>query len=374
MASLPTYTFGQIVTNIATATQAACSALVDFTVGSVLRAIAQATASVVLWLQAIILQVLTLTRAATSAESDLDSWMADYGFTRLAAVAASGGVTFSRFTATQQALIPVGATVQTSDGTQNFAVIADTANSAYNATLGGYVIPANTASVTIPVQATVAGAGGNVQSGTVTVITSPIPGVDTATNASAFANGIDAESDAAMRVRFVAYLASLSKATKTAVGYAVTSVQQGLNYTLTENLNYNGTANNGYFYVVVDDGTGSPPAGLLADVGSAIDAVRPLTSTFGVFAPQTTAANIAMTLTSASGYNHASVVAAVTTALTSFIGGLTIGQSLPYTQIAGIVYDVPGVTNATGILLNSGTADLTADAKHKLISGTMTIA
>ena len=374
MASLQTYTFGQIVSNIATATQAACSALMDFTVGSVLRAIAQATASVVLWLQAIILQVLTLTRAATSTGSDLDSWMADYGFTRLSAVAATGQVTFARFTSTQQALIPVGATVQTSDGTQNFTVIIDTTNSAYNATLGGYVIPANTSSVTILVQDTVAGSAGNVQSGTITVITTPIPGVDTVTNASAFTNGIDPESDAAMRVRFVAYLASLSKATKTAVGYAISSVQQGLNYTLTENQNYNATTNNGYFYVVVDDGTGSPPSGLLTNVGNAIDAVRPLTSTFGVFAPVTTTANIAMTLTTATGYNHASVVTAVSAALTAFINSLTLGQSLPYTQIAGIVYDVPGVTNATSILLNSGTSDLTADNKHKIVPGTMTIA
>src|SRR5262249_26845251 len=111
MASLQTYTFAEIVGNIATATQAACSSLLDFTVGSILRALAQATAAVVLWLQAIILQVLTLTRASTSVGSDLDSWCADFGFSRLPAVAASGSATFARFSATQQAVVPVGATV-----------------------------------------------------------------------------------------------------------------------------------------------------------------------------------------------------------------------------------------------------------------------
>jgi hypothetical protein len=73
MASLQTYTFTELVSNIATAVQGSASALLDFTVGSVLRAIAEATAAVVLWLQAIILQVLTLTRASTSVGSDLDS-------------------------------------------------------------------------------------------------------------------------------------------------------------------------------------------------------------------------------------------------------------------------------------------------------------
>src|ERR1700722_20389393 len=102
MASLQTFTFSDLVSNIATAIQGSASALLDFTVGSVLRAIAEAVSGVVLWLQAIILQLLTLTRAATSIGSDLDSWMADYSFTRLAAVASSGQVTFFCFTAPTQ--------------------------------------------------------------------------------------------------------------------------------------------------------------------------------------------------------------------------------------------------------------------------------
>src|SRR5258708_7001734 len=122
MASLQTYRFSELVNNIATATQAACSSLVDFGVGSILRATAQAVAGVVLWLQAIILQTLTLTRASTSVGSDLDTFYADYGFERLGANASTGQVTLSRFSATQQALVTVGATVQTSDGTQTFAV------------------------------------------------------------------------------------------------------------------------------------------------------------------------------------------------------------------------------------------------------------
>lgn len=372
--ALTTYTFAQLVNNIATAVQGSASALVDFTVGSVLRAIAEATASVILWLQAIILQVLTLTRAATSNGSDLDSWCADYGFTRLAAAASTGQVTFARFTATQQAVVPIGATVQTSDGTQNFTVTLDTTNSAYNAGLGGYVLPVNTASVNVPVQDTVAGSGGNVQASTITVITTPIPGLDTVTNTAAFTNGIDSESDAAFRIRFVAYLGSLSKATRAAVGYAITSIQQGLDYTITENAAYNGTYQPGYFYVVVDDGTGFPSSQLLTNVGNAIEAVRGLTITYGVFDPIVTTANVSMVLTTASGFTHATVVADVTTALTNFINGLTLGTTLPYTQLASIAYEVDGVVNVTSVTLNSGTADLTANNQHKIVCGSVAVA
>ncbi|WP_020472355.1 baseplate J/gp47 family protein [Zavarzinella formosa] len=372
--ALQTYRFSEIVGNIAAAVQSSASALTDFTVGSVLRAIAEATASVCLWLQAIILQVLTLTRAATSKGADLDSWCADYGFERLEASASTGQVTFARFTATQQALIAVGATVQTSDGSQNFTVTLDTTNSAYNPTLGGYVIPANTASVSVPVENTVSGSSGNVQASTIAVITKPIPGVDTVTNTAAFTNGIDAESDPAFRIRFVAYLGSLSKATGAAVAYAVTSARQGLDYTITQNYAYNGTYQPGYFYVVVDDGTGHPSDTLLANVANSIDAVRGLTINFGVFAPVVTTANVGMVLATAAGHTHATVVAAVTTALTDFINSLHVGVSLPYTQLAGIAYDVPGVANATSITLNSGTSDLAADDRHKIVAGTIAVA
>ena len=371
--ALQVYTFNQIVSNIATAIQASAGAALNFTVGSVLRAIAEAVSGVILWLQAIILQLLTLTRAATSVGTDLDSWCADFGFFRLPAQSSTGQVTFSRFTATTQAVIPIGMNVQTTDGTQKFSVTLDTTNSAYNAGLGGYVIPVNTASVNVPVQDTVGGIAGNVQAASITVITSPIPGVDTVTNAAGFTNGVDAESDPAMRARFVMYLNSLSKATKAAIGAAIISVQQGLNYTLTENLNYDNSLHDGYFYVVVDDGTGHASSDLLNSVSNAVDTVRGFTINFGVFAPVIVTADVTMVLTTAAGYTHGAVVTEVITALQNFINGLTLGTSLPYTELAFIAYGVPGVTNVTGILLNAGTADLAATNKQRIVSGTMTV-
>jgi uncharacterized phage protein gp47/JayE len=374
MATLQTYTLSQLVSNIATAVQGAASALVDFTVGSVLRAIAEAVSGVCLWLQAIILQLLTVTRASTSVGTDLDSWMADYNFTRLAAVASTGQVTFSRFTATQQAVVPVGATVQSSDGTQNFTVLLDTTNSAYNASLGGYVLPANTGSVTVTVQDQVAGSAGNVQAGAITVITTPIPGVDTVTNASAFTNGIDAETDAAFRARFQLYLASLSEATLAAVENAIAGVQQGLTYTVTENYDYNGTYDPGFFYIVINDGSGSPPSSLLNAVSSAINAIRALAIRFAVFAPVVVTANVSMTVTSAAGLVHSTIVGAVGTALQSFINSLPLGTSLPYTQLAAIAYGVPGVVNVAAVTLNSGTSDLTATNKEVIMAGVISVA
>ena len=78
---------------MAAAVEASATQLLDLTVGSTLRAVLEANASIGLWMQWLILQVLRTTRAATSNGADLDSWMADLTLTRLPAVAATGTVT-----------------------------------------------------------------------------------------------------------------------------------------------------------------------------------------------------------------------------------------------------------------------------------------
>lgn len=366
--------FTTIVRNQVTAIQARAAGLVDLTIGSLLRSVVEANAGVVQWLQQLIVQLLVTTRAATCSGSDLDSWMADFGFIRLSAVQATGQVTFARFTATQQALIPVGAIVTTTDGTQQYTVLADTSNAAYSATLGGFVIAAGVSNLTVKVQANTAGIAANAQAGTITVISGGIQYVDTVTNASAFSNGAEAEIDTAFRARFVLWVASLSKATKAAIGYALASMQQGVSYTLTENQDYSGNTLYGYFYAVVDDGSGSPSGTFLTSAGAAIEAVRPFCGRYGVFAPTVESANVTLTITTDPAANHATVVALVVSAIQSYLAGLKLGQLLPYTQLANVAYGAsPFVTNVTGLTLNDGTSDLATSSKQVIRAGTITV-
>jgi uncharacterized phage protein gp47/JayE len=325
---------------------------------------------VALWLQGLILQLLTTTRAATATGSDLDSWMADFGVTRLPAVAATGTVVFSRFTATQAASIPLGVVVQSADGTQQFFVIADASQPAYNDGDEAYLIPAGVASISATVQAAVPGLAGNLAAGVIAVLGQSISGVDSVTNPAAFASGAAAESDAALRVRFVGYLASLAKATKLAVGNAIVSVHEGLSYTLTEDYTYAGAYQPGYFYVVVDDGSGSPPAPLLAAVSSCIDAVRGCGLQFGVFAPVPVTAAVAVTVSCASGYTHVAVAAAVQAAILSYIEALPVGGSLYWSRLYQIIYAAsPGVATVTDLTVNGGTSDLIATLQQAVIPG-----
>ena len=366
--------FTTIVRNQVAAIQGAVSSFIDLTIGSALLAIVEANAAVALWLQGMILTLLATTRASTSSGADLDSWMADYGLVRLPAVAASGQVTFSRFTPTMQAIVPVGATVETADGSQQFTVLADTTNTAYSASLNGFVVAPGYASVTVTVQAVVPGSAANASAGQVSTLTQSIPGIDTVSNAAAFINGVDAETDLALRARFIVFLAGLSKATKAAIGFAIQSVQDGVSYTLVENQTYLGVAQPGYFYAVVDDGSGHPPSTFLNTVANAIDAVRPITSTFGVYGPTLLSANVVMTLTTAASYNHAATTALVVTALQTYINALPMGQELPFSRLAQVAYDTSaGVTNVTGITLNGASADLTASAAQIIKAGTITV-
>ncbi len=367
-------TFSTLVQNMAAAVQASAAQLLDLTAGSTLRAVLEANASIGLWMQWLILLVLRTTRAATSEGTDLDSWMADFTLTRLPAVAATGTVTFSRFTPGQAALIPAAALVKTGDNTQTFAVTADTSLPAWSANSNGYVVPVGAASMDVPVIALTAGSGGNVQAGTITLLASAIPGIDSVSNASSFQNGLDAESDDAFRSRFQNFLASRSRATPLAVGYAISSIQQGLNYTIQENIDPSGQTHMGNFVVTVDDGSGYPSSALLSTVQTAIEAVRPVGSIFSVEPPTVLTVNASLNITVSAQATKPPIQAAVGNAIESYINGLPIGASLPITRLAQIAYSAsPAVINVAEVVINGSTNDVEVPATGVMKAGMVAV-
>src|SRR5215831_6176966 len=166
MPTLPTQSFSQIVQNTAAGIQGRAGQLLNFSIGSVFRAIAEGFAGVFLWFQALVLQLLTAIRLNTSTGVDVDTFTADFM-----------QVVFSRFSVSpSQLVIPVGATVQTTDQTQSYAVIGDPTYPTYNPFFQGYYLAPNLASIIVPVQAVVPGSAGNVAAGTITQMTSTVVG------------------------------------------------------------------------------------------------------------------------------------------------------------------------------------------------------
>ena len=353
-------TFDTMVQSMAAAVQASAAQLLDLTVGSTLRAVLEANASIGLWMQWLILLVLRTTRAATSSGDDLDSWMADLTLTRLPAVGATGTVTFTRFTATVSALIPTGAMVRTADGTQTFAVTADTSQASWSVTSNGYIVAGGIASLDVPVIAQTPGSVGNVQAGTITLLASAIPGIDSVNNPNGFENGLDAEFGQCIQEPLQQFHHNSVAGDTAAVGYAISSIQQGLNYALQENVDPSGQPHMGSFVVTVDDGSGSPSTALLSTGQSAIDTVRPVGSIFSVQPPTVLIAGVSLTITASVGTIKAQIQALVGTAIGSYINSLPIGACLPLTKLAQIAYSAsPAVINVSTLLTNGSASDLT---------------
>ncbi len=356
--------FSSLVANMAASTQGACANLLDVTVGSVLRALLESSASVALWLQYLILQVLSMTRLATSSGADVDSWVADFGLSRLPPIPAIGTVVLTSLSPmAQSATVPSGALVKTADGSQSFTV-----------TGGPYVRPQGTASVTVSVTAVTAGIAGNVQEGSISILGTAISGIDTVTNLLPLSGGAAAETDQALKARFVTYLNTRSQATEQAVVNAISSVQQGLSFTIRENTTVAGVALPGHFAVVVDDGSGSPPASLLASVYAAIDQIRPVGSTFSVDPPVLLEAAVALSIATANPALLVQTKSAVSVAISSYVDGLSIGQTLRFSRLAGLAYDAtPDVVNVMSVTLNGGSSDLGGDAEAVVRAQSVTV-
>ncbi len=388
--ALNTQSFTRIVEQQVAAIQSAVTAVggfLTFVVGSLELARVEAVAAVSMWLQSLIMQLLSVTRLSTSTGNDIDTFIADFGCPpREAAVSATGQVTFSRFTPTNAATIPAGtytpnpsgsggsysggATVLTADGTQPFQVIPDATQAYWNAAQNAYVIPAGVASAQVTIQAQNAGTQGNVAANTITTISTAISGVDTVTNPTAFSNGVNEETDAAVMARFQRYIQGLRAAIKTAVESAIDGLQQGIQYEIVENQTLAGITQYGFFYVVI-----SPYTSALHDaVYAAIDAIRGLSITFAVYPATDVTANIAVSVTAAPGYTQSAVQTAVQTAIQNFIGALPLGTTLSWSQLYSVVWGVAGVAQpVTGLTINGGTSDLVATAQEQIVAGTISV-
>lgn len=389
MADLNTKTFDELLEGEAAAVQANSAGLVDFSVGSIARAVSQAFAGVVLWLQGLILAVLAATRLATSNDDDADTFVADFGapaadgeaprFARLDATVAVGSLTFARITPSSTALIPIGATAETANGAQQFVVTADTTLPAYDATLNGYVIDIGTASLAVPAAAVTPGAAGNAAPGAVNTITSAISGVDTVTNPDAFIGGADRETTTAMRVRFPGFIQSLREATPPAIKYHVEAIQPGVSALVVPNQELSGVARKGFFYVIVDDGTGDPSDALLTAASVAVDAHRAEGIEAAVYPPTRVFVDVSTTVGLASGITGDQAVAvreAVRLALVSYLNTRPLGEDLAFDRLYQVIYDAaPGqVVKVFSLLANGSGADVVTALSEVIKAGTVSVA
>lgn len=123
---------------------------------------------------------------------DLDDFVALFGFSRLPARRATGTIAFERITAPTQAIvIGVGSQIATTDSP---SIVVQT--------LVPALITTSDLTVSVPAQAVVGGAQGNVAAYTLRTAVTPIQGVLSFANPESFSGGADAETDDQLRDRW----------------------------------------------------------------------------------------------------------------------------------------------------------------------------
>jgi uncharacterized phage protein gp47/JayE len=358
---LPIRSFAQLVQDMSASLQGSVTGLVDLTVGSVLRSILEANASVALWLQWMMIRVLQTTRAATSTGTDLDTWMDDFSVARLAAIPAVGQITFSRYATSQQATVPLGTVVKTTDGLVAYQVTCDTSLPSWSAAANAYIMPPAVGSLTLPVAAVVAGAGGNLGANTITRIGTTLPGIDAATNTLPMSGGCDAETDDALRSRFQKYLASLWRATPAAIGFAILGLQQGLSFHIDENVTAGGIPRQGSFLITIDDGSGAPPQSVLNAVSNVVESYRPIGSTFCVQPPLLISAAVTVSVQWKPGVSVGLTAQTVSDAISRYIEQLTIGESLSVSRVILVAFQSSDmVDDVLTVAINGQSSELAA--------------
>jgi uncharacterized phage protein gp47/JayE len=301
--------------------------------------------------------------------------MLDFGQTRLPAVPSTGIVTFSRFVDTLSANIPIGTTIKTTDGSLSFSVTEDQTLSVWQPGASAYVLPSGISSADLPVTCTTAGSLGNVLADTITVISASLPGIDQVINANPLSNGTNAEGDPAFRSRFQSYLASRSRATLAAVRNAIANVQQGLDFAIEENTAPNGAAQVGSFLIIVDDGTGYPSSGLLSNVATAVDQVRPIGTTFAVVPPQVLVVNVSLTAILTSAATASLSAPSIQNYVAIYLNSLPIGRGASVTRVAQNAYLAgAGIENITGIQLNGSSSDIAVSIGTVIKAGQVVVA
>ena len=152
----------------------------------------------------------------------LDNYVANFGMARLPAKYATGLVLFSRPPVTSVGALP-DVTIQ--GGT--VVATTDVNPISFSVSLTA-VLPSADNTIDVPVIAVAPGLAGNVASGAISVISTPVVGLGSVTNPLAMSGGADPESDAALRTRFQqtnfrGYTGTVQNLTGTAIENAAVS-------------------------------------------------------------------------------------------------------------------------------------------------------
>ena len=363
--TLPIQTQAEILDGLIASLSASVGTPVTLTPGDTVLGVFDAFKVQVDRLQAISQQIVAIARLQTCSGSDVDTFLAQFPAFggRFSAMAPTGAETFSKSSpASSVILIPVGTLVQNQSGSIQYAVVEDTNQASWDAAAGAYVIQVGQTSATTTIQgvlgASTSGSALRVTSGILSSLASQIP-IDSVTNPNAITNGSDQETDAAVKARFSAWISTIGKANLASILSALNQIQAGLEIEPLENINAVGAPQNGCFTMVINDGSNSPPASLIAKAQAVLEATRGFTIQAHAIAPIQVLLEIALNVRLAAGATAATVLSAVAQAVAAYVNSVGDAGTVYASEITTAAQGADGVTSVQpgSVTINGSTAD-----------------
>lgn len=339
----------------------------DFTVGSVSRTLVEGPAAE---MDELYQQMFIGIREAIPVAT-----YTSFSFDKIPAVSATGLIRVVIQPGAADVTIAAGTTFSAAGLTSSYSALQDT------------VIPAGSSYADVSVKADTVGTAGNIDANQAFTMTPMPSSFVSATNLSAFTTGSDEETDEERKLRFNAYIDSISRATGGSIVYGAktTALTDSLG-NITERVTsaaivepYKTDPNKPIAYVelYIHNGMGKVSSALVNACQTIIDGYRKADGTkvdgykgagipVKVIAAGEVLINVSGVITPESGYDKADLITLATDTVYAYIQGLDIGDECLATQIIHLVKGIEGVYNFT---LTTPAADTTAGASQKLMPG-----
>lgn len=340
-----TKTFLSISASMISRARVSTQRITDYNVGSVARTLLEAPAQEIdqLYMELLWgLQEAIQTAVYTS-----------FSFPPLTATPASNLIRVSIAVQSAAVVITAGTIFTLIDGSRAYESTTDV------------TIPAGETFADVPVTASVAGAAGNIPAlGNFTLGIS-VAGFVSATNLSPFANGTDAESASAHKVRFNAYIQTLSRGTVAALLYALTRltvltdtqgniIEQVVSANIDEPYLSDPAIPPGLVNAYVHNGVGGTSPALVQQAASVLNGYTRADGTkvagykaagvvIGTYAASEIPVPVSGMLTIAPTYSPTAVVTEVTSVVFTYIQQIAVGRPYLAAVCNELVMQVPGV-------------------------------
>lgn len=284
----------------------------------------------------------------------LDLRAGEMGLTRKPSVKAVGSLTFNY---KDGETVPAGTRVST-----------DEVNPVYFVTTADGVVSGG--KTTVPAEAEVGGANGNVLAGDITIVLGDLSGVATVTNTKAFDGGADIESNESLLARYFERVRkpAASGNTNDYLRWAkeVAGVGDAKVFPI---WNGPGTVK----VVLLDEDKTAPPQSIVDAAAAYIESVRPIGATVTVIGAVETSISVTATITLKSGYTITDATAEFTNLLRDYLKSLAfVDSTVRYAKIASLLIDVSCVLDYSNLKVNGGVSNITIADGNVAVAGAVT--